>query len=52
MKVFLNSNSSAPVFCRIIEATPDVEIDFNLLLRSMRLLFGSHCIVIFECNYA
>lgn len=34
-------------FCKLIDVKPGLEIDFGLLLRSMRALFGHACIVEF-----
>lgn len=43
------SNGSKPVYERIINMDVSVSLDFNLLLRAMKLLYGEKCIVIFEC---
>lgn len=34
-------------FCKRIDVEPGLEIDFGLLLRSMRVLYGHNCIVEF-----
>lgn len=48
LKVFMPSGSK-PVYERIINMDASVSLDFNLLLRAMKLLYGEKCIVIFEC---
>ena len=48
IKVFINRDAERPCFCRILNFTSSVEFDFNLILRSMRILYGSDCIVYFK----
>lgn len=38
-----------PVYERILNGDASVSMDFNLLLRAMKILYGNNCIVIFEC---
>ena len=52
-KVFLNDKtklSNTPIFVRLIDAPSGVAIDFNSLLDSFRVLFGTGCIVTFEVS--
>lgn len=48
IKVFINRTAERPCFCRIVNYNSCVEFDFNLVLRSMRILYGSDCIVEFK----
>lgn len=48
IKVFLNRNAEKPCFARIIPFNSSVTVEFNLLLRSMRILFGDDCVVQFN----
>lgn len=48
IKVYLTRQCDKPVFCRIVPYNSSVEMEFNLLLRSMRILFGSDCVVDFR----
>ena len=48
IKVFINRNAERPCFSRIVNYNSCVEFDFNLVLRSMRILYGSDCIVEFK----
>ena len=50
LKVYFNSKSEKPIFCRCIQTNDAVSLDYSLLLRSMKLLFGPDCIVIFEIH--
>lgn len=43
------SIDSKPVYERILNLDASVSLDFNLLLRAMKVLYGDKCIVIFEC---
>lgn len=45
IKVFMTQNSERPVFDRIVES---VDIDFQQMLYSLRVLFGDGCIVEFK----
>lgn len=47
--MFLNSKSEKPSFCRIVQLDSSVEFDFSVVLRSMRILYGSSCVVEFKC---
>lgn len=49
--VYLNENAKTDnnrVFERFLPVVSGVKIDFECLLSSMRILFGSGCIVVFE----
>ena len=48
IKVFLNLNSEKPVFVRQVITNDAVTVDYACLLRSMRILFGSDCVVEFK----
>lgn len=48
IKVFLNRKSEHPCFARIVEYNQTLEFDFNLVLCSMRILYGQDCIVEFK----
>ena len=48
IKVFLSRSSEKPVFCRIIQTVDGLDIDYSLLLRSMRILYGNECLVEFK----
>ena len=48
IKVFLNANAEKPCYVRLIQMVDGVEIDFSLLLRAMRILYGTDCIVEFK----
>lgn len=48
IQVYLNREASHPVFERILTFDPSIKKDTELLLSAMRILFGSHCIVIFK----
>lgn len=50
IKVYLsfdNYNRRKTCYCNRIDVTSGMEIDFGLLLRSMRILYGQKCIVEF-----
>ena len=50
IKVYLSLSAYSnrkSCFCKRIETEPGLEIDFGLLLRSMRVLYGRGCIVEF-----
>lgn len=46
--MFLNRRSERTCFVRFVEFNKTLEFDFNLVLRSMRILFGQDCIVVFK----
>lgn len=48
IKVFLNQQSTKPVYERIVPCNNSVEFDFSTVLRSMKILYGSDCIVEFK----
>ena len=48
IKVYLNNSCEKPTFCRIVNTIDGVDIDYTLLLRAMRILFGTECIVEFK----
>ena len=48
IKVYISRQSERPTFCRIIQFSASVEFDFNLILRSMRILYGQDCVVEFK----
>lgn len=48
IKVFLNRQSDRPCFARIVDFNQILEFDFNLILRSMRILYGQDCIIEFK----
>lgn len=50
LKVYLSLSAYSnrkSCYCKRIETEPGLEIDFGLLLRSMRVLYGRSCIVEF-----
>ena len=50
LKVYLSFKdyqNRKSVFCKRVDVTEGVTVDFGLLLRSMRVLYGSTCIVEF-----
>lgn len=48
IKVFINQNAEKPIFCRIIHLNDGISMDYSLLIRSMRILFGNDCVVTFK----
>lgn len=42
-----NYNRRKACYCNRLDVTKGMEIDFGLLLRAMRVLYGSSCIVEF-----
>lgn len=52
--VFLNEDCKSAnkrIFERLVTVgTHDIKIDFNSLVSSLRVLFGNHCIVVFELS--
>ena len=48
IKVFLNRSSDKPVFMRLVSFNESIEIDTNQILKVMRVLFGSECVVQFN----
>ena len=49
IKVYLSLTSKSPVFVRQVLCDRSLDIDFNLLLKSMKILFGENCVVEFRC---
>lgn len=47
IKVFLNRQADKPCYQRIVSQNSAVTQDFNLLLQSMRILYGPQCVVHF-----
>lgn len=45
----LMAYDAKPIYERILSLDSAVTLDFNLLLRAMKVLYGEKCIVIFEC---
>lgn len=50
IKVYLNSKVEKPIYCRCIQTNDAVSLDYSLLLRAMKLLYGPDCIVTFEIH--
>ena len=48
IKVYLSLKSDKPVFVRQIITNDAVTVDYACLLRSMRILFGTECVVEFK----
>ena len=50
--VYLNHeaySSHKPLYAARMVVSDSVEIDFTTILRALRLIYGSSCIVIFAC---
>ena len=48
IKVFINRSTDKPVFMRLVPFNESIEIDTNQILKVMRVLFGSECVVQFN----
>lgn len=48
IKVYLNIKAERPCFVRLVPFNSSVEMDFNLLLKAFRLLYGDSAVVEFK----
>lgn len=49
IKVFLTRSAEKPCFCRIVTYNDSVKVDFQEIINVLKFMFGSECVVCFNC---
>lgn len=50
INVYLHKEVNKPIFARVLHVDPSIQIPFNKLIESFRILFGEKCVVEFKCH--